>query len=132
MKCKFGAAVTFLLSAITVQAQAVPAWTTSSGHFDADPVYCRGIAEKAIQSVTGSPAAKPPTETYSATGSVTAGFSGGAGISVYCIAHPQQVCKGPSSTIAVIVFSDKSSDEVVAIRDQIFKAIGNPTPTDCG
>ena len=57
MKCKFGAAVTFLLSTITLQAQAVPAWTASSGHFDVDPVYCRGFAEKAIQSVTGSPVA---------------------------------------------------------------------------
>ena len=122
--------VSALTLASTAPAFAVPGWSTTSTNLPMEPVYCRSEAEGAIKTVT-SGNVSPPSQTYSALGSLTAGYVDGAAIFIYCLANSSQVCKHPSSTMAVVAFSDKGSEHAKSKADQVLQVVGHPQPIDC-
>jgi hypothetical protein len=116
------------LSFLTTPAMAVPGWADASLNLRIPVAACQTYVQNSLRTVTHSQTA---TETFSTMGSITKGFDSDTGYFVYCLADSRLVCNRPSSTLAIIAFSDDGSGIAATKRDRVLKAIGNPQLIDC-
>ncbi|MEP0858497.1 hypothetical protein [Trichocoleus sp. DQ-U1] len=109
---------------------AVPGWAQTSRHLNVHPSSCTSYVKDAILKVTGS------TATFDAISNttflMTAYPQGTTGVFMYCVSNPKPVCKGPTSTLLVVAFSDNGSGEAEIWRDALNNAVGDPVYIDCG